>query len=75
MIEMENNKNEKDYAEYDHVNKTVKLGGKPAIIFSVSAGVSIVGLAGGIIYTMVKNPEATKEVATKVLKKLTKHAA
>ncbi|WP_144553417.1 hypothetical protein [Bacillus sp. X1(2014)] len=72
---MDNNKNDKDYVEYNHENKTVRLGGKPAIIFSVSASISLVGIAGGIVYTIVKNPEATKEVATKVLKKVTKHAA
>lgn len=72
---MENNKNEKDYAEYNHDNKTVRFGGKPAIIVSVFAGVTLVGLAGGITYIMTRNPEATKEVATKVLKEVTKHAA
>lgn len=72
---MENNKNEKDYAEYNHDNKTVRFGGKPAIIVSVLAGLTLVGLAGGITYIMTRNPEATKEVATKVLKKVTEHAA
>jgi hypothetical protein len=75
MIKMENNKNEKDYAEYNHDNKTVKFGGKPAIIVSVFAGVTLVGLAGGITYIMTRNPETTKEVATKVLKEVTKHVA
>lgn len=72
---MENNKNEKDYAEYNHDNKTVRFGGKPAIIVSVFAGVTLLGLAGGITYIMTRNPEVTKEVATKVLKEVTKHAA
>ncbi|MBD8070012.1 hypothetical protein [Bacillus sp. PS06] len=72
---MENNKNEKDYAEYNHDNKTVRFGNKPAIIVSVFAGVTLLGLAGGITYIMTRNPEATKEVATKVLKEVTKHAA
>ncbi|MFX3636041.1 MAG: hypothetical protein ACE3L7_29150 [Candidatus Pristimantibacillus sp.] len=72
---MENNKNEKDYAEYNHDNKTVRFGGKPAIIISVFAGVTLVGLAGSITYIMTRNLKATKEVATKVLKEVTKHAA
>jgi hypothetical protein len=75
MIKMENNKNEKDYAEYNHDNKTVRFGGKPAIIVTVFAGVTLLGLAGGITYIMNRNPEVTKEVATKVLQKVTKHAA
>lgn len=72
---MENNKNEKDYAEYNHDSKTVRFGGKPAIIVSVFAGITLVGLAGGITYLMTRNPEETKEVATKVLKEVTKHTA
>lgn len=75
MINMEDNKNEKDYAEYNHDNKMVRFGGKPAIIVSVFAGVSLVGLVGGITYIMARNPEATKEVATKALKGVTKHVA
>ncbi|TDL32021.1 hypothetical protein E2R51_12470 [Jeotgalibacillus sp. S-D1] len=72
---MENNKSEKDYAEYNHDNKTVKFGGKPAMIVSVFAGVTLLGLAGGITYLMTKNSEETKELATKVLKEVTKQAA
>lgn len=68
---MENIKNEKDYAEYNHDNKTVRFGGKPAIIVSVFAGVTLVGLT----YIMTRNPEATKDIATKVLMEVTKHAA
>lgn len=75
MNKMDNNKNEKDYAEYNHNNKTVRLGGKPAIIVSVFVGVTLLGLAGRFTYTMTRSPEATKEVATKVLKEVTKHSA
>ena len=72
---MENNNNEKNYAEYDHDNKTIKFGGKPAIIISVFAGVTLVGIASGITYTITRNPEAIKEVATRVLKEVTEPAA
>lgn len=72
---MESNRYEKDYVEYDHVNKTVKLGGNPAIIASVFGGVTTLVLAGGITYMMTKNPEVTKEVANKLIKKVTKLAA
>ena len=72
MIRMENNKHERDYAEYSHNNKTVRFGGKPAIIVSVFAGVTLMGFAG---YIMTRNPEATKDVATKLLKEVTKHSA
>lgn len=72
---MENSKFEKDYAGYDHVNKTVKFGGKSAIIVSVFGGVTTLVLTGGITYIMTKNPEATKEVAIKLLKEVTKQAA
>lgn len=72
---MANDNNEKNYAEYDHDNKTIKFGGKPAIIGSVFAGVTLVVIASGVTYTLTRNPEAIKEVATRVLKKVTEPAA
>ncbi|MFP3358014.1 hypothetical protein R0K17_11720 [Planococcus sp. SIMBA_143] len=64
---MENN-NEKNYAEYDHDNKKIRLGGKPAIIVSMFTGMTLLGIASGITYTVIRNPEAAKEVAKTILK-------
>jgi len=72
---MKNNKNEKDYAEYNHNNKTVRFAGKPAIVATVLAGVTLVGFTGTIIYITTRNPETTKEIAIKVIKEVTKCTA